>query len=190
MGNTSNLILDPDLDSYYLMDAILLKLPRGQDLLAQARLLGKKSIVRARRPRWRKGRNSSAWPACCAPIGRIPKKGLDVAFRNNPAANLKASLEPPLRDHLATTDALLHAIDGDVVKARTTTISRTPMTGSSSKAWRQTLTSGTDQPYRSGRPVAGPYRRVCPERNTSWRVLRGDAAVGRLSLCWPFISAS
>ncbi|HYR59303.1 MAG TPA: PAS domain S-box protein, partial [Chthoniobacteraceae bacterium] len=33
-GDTSNLILDPDLDSYYLMDATLLALPQVQDRLA------------------------------------------------------------------------------------------------------------------------------------------------------------
>lgn len=35
MGDTSNLILDPDLDSYYLMDVTLLALPQTQDRLAQ-----------------------------------------------------------------------------------------------------------------------------------------------------------
>jgi methyl-accepting chemotaxis protein len=33
-GDTSNLILDPDLDSYYLMDATLVALPQNQDRLA------------------------------------------------------------------------------------------------------------------------------------------------------------
>src|SRR6185503_10312404 len=35
VGDTSNLILDPDLDSYYTMDSVLLKLPENQDLLAR-----------------------------------------------------------------------------------------------------------------------------------------------------------
>ena len=39
VGDTSNLILDPDLDSYYLMEAVLLKMPDAADLLLQARLL-------------------------------------------------------------------------------------------------------------------------------------------------------
>lgn len=43
VGNTSNLILDPDLDSYYVMDAILLKLPEAQNLLVHTR----SSITRA-----------------------------------------------------------------------------------------------------------------------------------------------
>ncbi len=34
-GDTSNLILDPDLDSYYVMDSVLLKLPNSIDLLGQ-----------------------------------------------------------------------------------------------------------------------------------------------------------
>ena len=39
VGDTSNLILDPDLDSYYLMDAVLLRLPGLADLVAELRVL-------------------------------------------------------------------------------------------------------------------------------------------------------
>jgi methyl-accepting chemotaxis protein len=39
-GDTSNLILDPDLDSYYLMDATLVALPQTQDRLATIQMLG------------------------------------------------------------------------------------------------------------------------------------------------------
>jgi hypothetical protein len=46
VGDTSNLILDPDLDSYYLMDSVLLKLPAGAELLAQARILGREILGR------------------------------------------------------------------------------------------------------------------------------------------------
>src|SRR5436190_6128887 len=35
VGDTSNLILDPDLDSYYLMDAVLIALPQTQERLAE-----------------------------------------------------------------------------------------------------------------------------------------------------------
>ncbi|MCI0539740.1 MAG: methyl-accepting chemotaxis protein [Verrucomicrobiales bacterium] len=48
-GDTSNLILDPDLDSYYVMDATLLALPQGLDRLAKLMqfgegVLGRKSV--------------------------------------------------------------------------------------------------------------------------------------------------
>ncbi len=39
VGNSSELILDPQLDTYYLMDAVLLKLPETQELLARAQFL-------------------------------------------------------------------------------------------------------------------------------------------------------
>ena len=39
-GDTSNLILDPELDSYYLMDATLMALPQTQDRLGQVMLDG------------------------------------------------------------------------------------------------------------------------------------------------------
>lgn len=39
MGDTSNLILDPDLDSYYMMDATLLALPQTQDRLGKIAVL-------------------------------------------------------------------------------------------------------------------------------------------------------
>ncbi|NUN06952.1 MAG: methyl-accepting chemotaxis protein [Bdellovibrio sp.] len=44
LGDTSNLILDPDLDSYYLMDITLLALPQMQDRL-QTILAAKKSLL-------------------------------------------------------------------------------------------------------------------------------------------------
>ena len=43
-GDTSNLILDPDLDSYYLMDITLLALPQTQDRLAQIMAFGEDKL--------------------------------------------------------------------------------------------------------------------------------------------------
>jgi signal transduction histidine kinase/DNA-binding response OmpR family regulator/HPt (histidine-containing phosphotransfer) domain-containing protein len=122
VGNTSNLILDPDLDSYYLMDAILLKLPQSQDLLAQARWLGKRSIVTGKTPTVKERTEFIRLAGLLRSNWEDTKKGLDMAFLNNPAANLKASLAQSLRDHLATTDAFLHTLNNDVIKAQTTTI--------------------------------------------------------------------
>jgi PAS domain S-box-containing protein len=45
-GDTSNLILDPDLDSYYLMDVTLLALPQMQDRLATVLLQGESCLRR------------------------------------------------------------------------------------------------------------------------------------------------
>jgi hypothetical protein len=45
-GDTSNLILDPDLDSYYTMDATLLALPQTQDRLANVIAFGEAILKR------------------------------------------------------------------------------------------------------------------------------------------------
>lgn len=46
LGDTSSLILDADLDSYYLMDIVLLKLPQSQERLARVMLYGEDVIRR------------------------------------------------------------------------------------------------------------------------------------------------
>jgi PAS domain S-box-containing protein len=46
VGDTSNLILDPDLDSYYLMDVTLLALPQMQDRLATLTACGEAALKR------------------------------------------------------------------------------------------------------------------------------------------------
>jgi methyl-accepting chemotaxis protein len=45
-GDTSNLILDPDLDSYYLMDVTLLALPQTQDRLASIITFGSDALLK------------------------------------------------------------------------------------------------------------------------------------------------
>jgi methyl-accepting chemotaxis protein len=46
VGDNSNLILDPDLESYYIMDVLLAKLPAQADLLTKARLLAESTAQR------------------------------------------------------------------------------------------------------------------------------------------------
>jgi serine phosphatase RsbU (regulator of sigma subunit) len=47
IGDTSNLILDPDLDTYYLMDSTLLKLPEIQKILSDIRILSERISLRS-----------------------------------------------------------------------------------------------------------------------------------------------
>jgi GAF domain-containing protein len=44
IGDKSYLILDPDLDTYYLMDVVLLRLPENQDKLFRVKILTEKAI--------------------------------------------------------------------------------------------------------------------------------------------------
>ncbi len=91
VGDQSNLILDPDLDSYYLMDAVLLKLPETQDLLGKTAALAEAVSVRG-------SITPSERVDLTVLVGLLEsnliatRDGIKVAFGNNPAGNLTGAL--------------------------------------------------------------------------------------------------
>ncbi len=121
-GDTSNLILDPDLDSYYLMDSVLLKLPQSQDLTVQLRALGRQALT--------PGGTLSADQRSefVRLVGLLrsnveeTRNGMQTAFKHNPSNTLSTSLEDPLRRWLAETDALLRVTESGVINPRTVTV--------------------------------------------------------------------
>lgn len=46
VGNNSNLILDPDIDSYYFMDNVITQLPQGAEYMGQMRAIGMQILAR------------------------------------------------------------------------------------------------------------------------------------------------
>ncbi len=95
VGDTSNLILDPDLDTYYLMDATLLKMPEMQKILSEIRLISQKNSLR-----------SNATPEERAKLITLAGKlrelnqdlaiNMEVGFSNNPHGNLRPKLSHDL----------------------------------------------------------------------------------------------
>lgn len=85
VGDKSNLILDPDLDSYYVMDVVLLKLPE------LASLIGKGVSETIKRTD-----EASVIRALLTNANNGTKASLEVAFKNNPANNLMDKLSAPL----------------------------------------------------------------------------------------------
>jgi PAS domain S-box-containing protein len=103
-GNTSNLILDPRLETYYLIDVVLLKLPAAEEHLAEARLLAAgpgDADARARLPVLMGLLEASA---------RQTGESLDIAFRNDPGAGLRSQLDGPLHDYQAEVRAAAEAV--------------------------------------------------------------------------------
>jgi signal transduction histidine kinase/HPt (histidine-containing phosphotransfer) domain-containing protein len=102
-GDGSNLILDPDLDSYYLMEAVVTRLP------ALAAQLG--AVTQTARPASRLG------------AARALRDGLErghaVVVRENPA--LRARLAPSLDELLATFTQVAAGDTGSVAAARALT---------------------------------------------------------------------
>jgi PAS domain S-box-containing protein len=123
VGDTSNLILDPDLDTYYLMDSILLKLHEGQALLMRA---GFEGVAIANR----KTLSAEERAQFIVLLGLIrsnldeTRKGAEVAFRNNPSATARPRLEKFYDDYVEGVRACVDSLNKELVEAKT--IAATP----------------------------------------------------------------
>ncbi len=116
VGDSSNLILDPDLDSYYMMDAVLLKLPEAQDLLARTRFMVHGILKRG-----------SITPDEKAQIivltGLIRsnaeglRRGLDVGIENNQIGNVKPLLSAPFEGLALATSQLTDLLNKRLIAA-------------------------------------------------------------------------
>lgn len=124
VGDLSNLILDPDLSSYYLMDAVLLKLPEGQDLLAQVRQLGEDLVNRQTLSSEEKGRLTVLMGALQNNVNAT-RRGFNVAFRHNPSGALQSVLETPRQETSAAIARFLSALNQAMAQAKTVQVQPT-----------------------------------------------------------------
>jgi len=97
----SNLILDPDLDTYYLMDAIANKLPEMQKILykiihTEAEIVFKKAITNEQ------GQLLISLTSLLRNYNHEIESNLERAFNNNPRNNLRNSLSIPLRNFVVS----------------------------------------------------------------------------------------
>ena len=118
VGDTSNLILDPDLDSYYLMDAILLKLPDSVDITRRLWMLGKQVVEPGRPIAADEKANVIGLASLLRSNLDAVKGGMDIAFRNNPAQNLKPRLADSLAQYATTAEQFLNMVEQDVINVR------------------------------------------------------------------------
>ena len=121
VGDASNLILDPDLDSYYLMDAVLLKLPEGSELLRQARLLGRR-VAQPQDDTAAQRNEATRLAGLIQANLEQSRAGLEVAFRSNPAQDLKPRLGDALRAHEAALADALATLRKELVQGMWTTL--------------------------------------------------------------------
>lgn len=93
VGDTSNLILDPDLDTYYLMDANLIKLPAMRRLINEMQL-----HLQQLDNTWSsdKATRLRSLAKLVADYHRQLNFNLETSFRNNPLGNLRPLLTPSL----------------------------------------------------------------------------------------------
>jgi signal transduction histidine kinase/DNA-binding response OmpR family regulator len=117
VGDTSNLVLDPDLDTYYLMDATVILLPA---------LVGQLTVIdeyAARSPRPAAPPQLVAAVVLARALRDAVARGHGVAFGANP--RLASTLEPQLTASMTAVNTLATVVEGadaggaDAVSART-----------------------------------------------------------------------
>jgi serine phosphatase RsbU (regulator of sigma subunit) len=110
VGDQSNLILDPDLDTYYLMDAVLLTIPAMQQRISEIRL-------RSQQMMQQKGVPASDRAYLLAVNGVLKdqnqslRQSMLTAFANEPTGQLRSRLQPTLKEFTDATQNLVREIE-------------------------------------------------------------------------------
>jgi serine phosphatase RsbU (regulator of sigma subunit) len=111
VGDTSNLILDPDLDTYYLMDATLLKLPEMQKILSDIRLISQKISSRSDDVTPEERGQIITLSGKLREMNNDLAMNMEVAFNNNPQGNLRGKLTEDLKKFNSVTEQLTKQLD-------------------------------------------------------------------------------
>ncbi|MEG5052209.1 MULTISPECIES: SpoIIE family protein phosphatase [unclassified Microcoleus] len=110
VGDTSNLILDPDLDTYYLMDATLLKIPEIQKILSEIRLISQKNSLRSyATPKERA--KLITWAGKLRELNQDLAINMEVGASNNPHGNLRQKLSEDVTKFNSVVEQLTGQID-------------------------------------------------------------------------------
>lgn len=119
LGDTSNLRLDPKLDSYYLMEAVVTRLPALSENLGQVRAQG--SGIAARKKVNRDERSQLIFLAAQIKSSLDAMTGgLAVVFRENPG--LRPGLENLGKENIAAVENFLAMLDKSIIQRDTVEI--------------------------------------------------------------------
>jgi methyl-accepting chemotaxis protein len=110
VGDGSALILDPALDSYYLMDIVIIELPNAQDLTSQIRALAAGIVERKAITAEESAGLRVLTVATRSRLDAI-KRGTTVAFANTLDSALRPALEKPTQAAITQTEAFLKAVE-------------------------------------------------------------------------------
>lgn len=129
VSNKSNLVLDPDLDSYYAMDLVVNKVPELSEILGQARAYGLNAIGR---------KSAVSDQRLLSTVIVRGRDGIsDINKRLNVVLQANVSLEPQLRpaivDDVATTNQFLDLLERRIVNTTTIDLSAADFLGVADK---------------------------------------------------------
>jgi PAS domain S-box-containing protein len=106
--NSSNLLFDPSIDSHYVVDALVVKLPEAQDLIAQMLAFDIPTMAQ-------EGSNagfarSSTFVGLLQSNSTAMRNSMRIAFQNSGSTLLRGAIEKPLQDNVDTTNKFVNSI--------------------------------------------------------------------------------
>jgi serine phosphatase RsbU (regulator of sigma subunit) len=111
IGDNSNLILDPDLDTYYLMDATLLKIPEIQKILSNIRILSERIKLGSTNATQDDRTQFIALSVKLRELNDTLAINMNVAFKNNHQGNLRSKLTKDLKSFNFFVNQLTRTLD-------------------------------------------------------------------------------
>lgn len=111
IGDNSNLILDPDLDTYYLMDATLLKMPEIQKILSNIRILSERIKLGSTNATQDDRTQFIALSVKLRELNNTLAINMNVAFKNNHQGDLRSKLTKDLKSFNFFVDQLTRTLD-------------------------------------------------------------------------------
>lgn len=113
VGDTSNLILDPSLNSYYLMDAVVNQLPSLTENLAQVRGLGTGIAAQKKITDQEKVQLTILFGLIESPNNQL-RRGLQVAMEKD--ATSKAKIESYVKERFQATDNFIQLVEQEIIR--------------------------------------------------------------------------
>ena len=118
IGDSSNLITDPELQGYYLIDAMLLKLPEGQEQVPQLIYLADYAVQEGPALDDKdRSRLSLVLGIARANMGRA-EKSFSRAFQADETGASRRRLEPLLSDYTSLCTGFFDTIESDLIRSR------------------------------------------------------------------------
>lgn len=118
VGDTSYLILDPTLDTYYLMDTVLIKAPEDQRLIFETYQIARQGVELG-------SFTAEERILLISTIGRLEAnldamdRNIGVAIQNDPTGEMQQIISSPLQDYHTTLIAFTDLVSATVDEATT-----------------------------------------------------------------------
>ncbi len=109
-GNLSYLILDPDLDTYYVMDTVLLNMPENKDLMFQIWQIANEAAINKELSSEKQFELSALIRQLEANLTRL-EQNLQTSITNNPNGEIEPIISQSQHDYLASIQSFINLVN-------------------------------------------------------------------------------